>query len=178
MILRILFIFLFVVLCGFVLYFIYGIFIPAVKAQIQASNDPMFADVELNYVGGKDDHKVVVSNNIAFIDTSGNKHQTDTRLNYNGVKSCKLFASIYDTNSYVSNVCVGFGDCVKICPQQAIELKNNVAVVTKNCCGCGKCLSICPKNIIRLIPKDEYKGEISEKKYFKFWKSCYKIFNK
>ena len=54
MILRIMFIFLFLVLCGFILYFIYGVFIPAVKHQIIESQDPLFAEAELNYVGNSE----------------------------------------------------------------------------------------------------------------------------
>lgn len=178
MILRILFIFLFVLVCGCLFYFIYGIFIPAVKSQIQENNDPLFADVELNYVGKTEKSDINVSDKVAYIDISGNKNASPDRLIYNGVRSCKLFNSIYDTKNDISNVCIGFGDCVKACPQEAIAIENNVAVVTKNCCGCGKCLTVCPKNIIKLVPVQEEGKNLSEKKYFKFWKSCYRILKK
>lgn len=178
MILRILFIFLFLVLCGFILYFIYGVFIPAVKHQIIESQDPMFSEVELNYVGNMEEPDIKVTSNRAVIDYGEKSSDTEKRLEYNGIKSCALFNSIYDTAGENSNTCIGFGDCVKVCPQEAIKIEDNVAVITKNCCGCGKCMNICPKDIIRMVPKEEVSGSISEQKYFKFWKSCYKMFHK
>ena len=94
--------------------------------------------------------------------------------------------------------CIGLGDCVKVCPQQAIKIVNNTAVVTSTCVGCGKCVDICPLGIIKLIPKDtpsiaicsnciNYPTSCSdiqkeqavvweEKNNFKFWKQCYKLF--
>ena len=96
--------------------------------------------------------------------------------------------------------CIGLGDCVKACPQEAIKIINNTAVVTSLCIGCGRCIDVCPLNIIKLIPVDtnkmavcsncnhdptscsliqkEKKIEWPEKKDFKIWSSCYKIIKK
>lgn len=178
MILRIFFIFLFLVLCGFILYFIYGVFIPAIKHQIIESQDPLFSEVELNYVGNMEEPDIKLSGNKAVIEYGPKTSVKDNRLEYNGIKSCALFNSIYDTANDYSNVCIGFGDCVKVCPQEAIKIENHVAVITKNCCGCGKCITVCPKDIIKLVPKESLNNSLSEQKYFKFWKSCYRIFHK
>lgn len=178
MILRIFLIFLFLVLCGFLLYFIFGIFIPAVKNQIIENQDPVFSNVELNYVGTIDESKVHVSENRAVIDYGNKADISNNRLNYNGIKNCALFNSIYDTATEYTNTCIGFGDCIKVCPQEAIRIENDIAVITRNCCGCGNCISVCPKDIIKLVPENEIKKSFSEHKYFKFWKSCYKIFHK
>ena len=177
MILRIMFICLFLVLCGLILYFIYGVFIPAVKHQIIESQDPLFAEVELNYVGNSEP-EIKTTANRAVIEINSKISESDNRLEYNGIKSCSLFNSIYDTPNEYSNVCIGFGDCVKVCPQDAIRIENNVAVLTKNCCGCEKCLTVCPKQIIKMVPKESVENSLSEQKYFKFWKSCYRIFHK
>ena len=80
------------------------------------------------------------------------------RLEYKGIKSCKLFTSVYETQTDCPLGCVGFGDCIKICPQNAIVLKNNTAIVTSNCCGCGKCVESCPKNLIKLFDKNIIKN--------------------
>ena len=50
---------------------------------------------------------------------------------------------------------LGFGECVKACPFDAIHIKNGVAVVDKEQCkACGKCIKACPKNLIELVPYD------------------------
>lgn len=204
MILRILLIFLFIIVSSFVLYFIYGIFIPAIKSQIVEKTDPLFSDVELDYVGNMSEKKVNISDKVALVLCNPNRSFDTARLSYNGIKSCTLFHSIYETANDCAFGCIGFGDCVKKCPQQAIIIKNNTAIVTTNCCGCGECLSSCPKDLIKLYDKNILKEnseiklcnasadclsscsmynkvqkiEIPEQKNFKFWKSCYKIFNR
>lgn len=178
MILRILLIFLFLILCGFLLYFLFGVFIPAVKSQIIPSQDPLFAEVELNYTANVDEQNVVVSDKVAFVENLHKIDEQSKRLKYNGIKNCALFSSIYDTANEFSNTCVGFGDCIKVCPQEAIKIENNVAVITKNCCGCGECVDVCPKKLIKLVPKESVINSLSEQKYFKFWKSWYKMFSK
>ena len=48
--------------------------------------------------------------------------------------------------------CIACGLCVKNCPQQAIFLKNNVAVIDyTKCNGCGTCVTKCPKKAIQWI---------------------------
>ena len=48
--------------------------------------------------------------------------------------------------------CKGCSLCVKNCPQQAIFLKNNVAVIDyTKCNGCGTCVTKCPKKAIQWI---------------------------
>ena len=97
MILRIIMLFLFIVLTGFLLFFIYGIFIPAVKPQIEEEQDPLFSEVELNYIDSFDEETVEISNYQAVVLCSSNRTFEKERLKYNGIKSCALFSSIYET---------------------------------------------------------------------------------
>lgn len=49
----------------------------------------------------------------------------------------------------VSNNCIGCGLCVKVCPMNIIELRNNRPVWTKdNCACCLACLHRCPQKAI------------------------------
>jgi ferredoxin len=46
-------------------------------------------------------------------------------------------------------VCTGCGACVDICPIEAIELKNDIAVINTNeCTNCRVCESECPVEAI------------------------------
>ena len=53
--------------------------------------------------------------------------------------------------------CVGVGDCIKSCKQDAISLvKGKIVVDKEKCDGCGDCAKpeVCPQKLIRMIPKD------------------------
>ena len=47
--------------------------------------------------------------------------------------------------------CVGCGDCISHCSQQALSLKKEKAVLSsKKCIGCGECILICPESAIEI----------------------------
>ncbi len=50
----------------------------------------------------------------------------------------------------IKNRCVGCGDCIEVCPVQAIELANGKALIdNETCINCGKCFKACTYNAIR-----------------------------
>lgn len=201
MIFRILLLVLFVLGISFILFFIFNFLIPAIKGQIVENSDPLFSNIEIDYIEASNSPDIKISSERAIVLCNPNRDYSNLRLEYKGIKSCKLFSSVYDTQTDCSYGCVGFGDCIKVCPQNAIVLKNGTALVTSNCCGCGKCIDICPKNLIKLVDQNTIQSNdkfmlcnansdcitkcnkfmstekivFPEKKHFKFWKSCYKI---
>ena len=49
--------------------------------------------------------------------------------------------------------CLALGDCINVCPTNALELKDQaIQVDFKKCIGCGKCLKACPRNLFELVP--------------------------
>ena len=47
--------------------------------------------------------------------------------------------------------CVGCGDCVAYCAQQAISLSDEKAKIdSKKCVGCGECILVCPNQAIQI----------------------------
>jgi ferredoxin len=47
--------------------------------------------------------------------------------------------------------CTGCGDCVDVCPVEALSVKNKKAVVDDDeCIDCGACVNTCPEGAISL----------------------------
>ncbi len=47
--------------------------------------------------------------------------------------------------------CTGCGECVESCPLEAIEMKDDKAVVDEEVCGdCGSCVDVCPSESITI----------------------------
>ncbi|MFH1782156.1 MAG: RnfABCDGE type electron transport complex subunit B [Candidatus Omnitrophota bacterium] len=87
----------------------------------------------------------------ARINCGGGSRAKDKYL-YNGIKTCEAASLISGGKKKCSFGCLGFGDCVRSCPFDAIEMgKDDMPIVDKDkCTACGKCISACPKKIISL----------------------------
>jgi electron transfer flavoprotein alpha subunit len=46
--------------------------------------------------------------------------------------------------------CQGCGECSKICPVDAIEIKNQKAVISDSCVECGTCVTVCSQGALTL----------------------------
>ncbi|MFX0059908.1 MAG: 4Fe-4S binding protein, partial [Candidatus Heimdallarchaeota archaeon] len=62
--------------------------------------------------------------------------------------------------------CVGCGNCIDICPADAIKLEDNHAVIDTNwCVGCGVCVSKCPNEAIKIALRKDLKQKIPEENF-------------
>lgn len=73
---------------------------------------------------------------------------------YEGITDCAAAAKIAGNGpNNCAYGCLGFGNCVKACPEGAISLKDGVAWVDhEKCIGCMACKAACPRGIIEAVP--------------------------
>ncbi len=75
------------------------------------------------------------------------------RYQYHGLPSCAGATLLMNGSDLCSWSCLGFGDCVEVCPFSAMEIKDGLVVIsTSKCTGCGLCIKACPRNSLDLIP--------------------------
>ena len=73
------------------------------------------------------------------------------RMPYHGEQTCAA-AHLVSGVQGCTYGCLGFGDCERACPFDAIHIINGLAVVDyEKCTGCGKCVAACPRKIIELV---------------------------
>jgi Na+-translocating ferredoxin:NAD+ oxidoreductase RNF subunit RnfB len=88
---------------------------------------------------------------IAVVRCSGDAEGTSPKFSYKGIQSCTAADRFYSGSESCSYGCLGFGDCAKICPEEAIEVRDRLAKVDKTrCIGCGMCVKACPGGILML----------------------------
>ncbi len=90
----------------------------------------------------------------AFVKCAGDCAKTTQNYEYTGVADCSMVGYVPDGGAKSCNHgCLGYGNCVKACPFDAIHIQNGIAVVDREKCkACGKCIAACPKALIELIP--------------------------
>ena len=81
--------------------------------------------------------------------------KSDIIYNYSGIESCKAAAQLWGGYKKCPYACLGLGDCVEVCPQDAISIdkgKGTAVIDLDQCTGCGLCVTECPQNLIELVP--------------------------
>ncbi len=95
---------------------------------------------------------------IASVCCKGDKETVEKTGEYKGIKTCSAIHSNIGGDKACAYGCLGYADCVKVCPFNAIYMKENglPEVDEDKCTGCGICVKACPRNIIKLIPQKAY----------------------
>ncbi len=91
---------------------------------------------------------------VARVLCRGGEAETSKKSKYEGIKTCEAADFINAGNKTCQYGCLGFGDCVEVCPFDAIKMNDNglPEVDAEKCTACGKCVEACPRNIILLAP--------------------------
>ena len=76
------------------------------------------------------------------------------RADYHGIKTCVAAELVSGGAKACTFGCLGYGDCVKVCPFSAIYMgeDNLPHVIEEKCTACGLCVEACPRKIIELLP--------------------------
>jgi len=91
---------------------------------------------------------------VAFVRCNGTPDATSKKAVFDGEHSCHSAALLFGGPGKCNYGCLGYGDCVAVCPVEAIHVKNGVARVdSRVCVGCGMCEKTCPKHLIVLFPR-------------------------
>jgi Na+-translocating ferredoxin:NAD+ oxidoreductase subunit B len=97
----------------------------------------------------------------AVVLCQGNAHNTGTKLQYSGVKSCKMATQLFSGQKTCNYGCLGFGDCVHVCDYDAIHICDEIARINPLACrACKKCVAACPKGLIEMMPLHEAKAAV------------------
>ncbi|MCR4842818.1 MAG: RnfABCDGE type electron transport complex subunit B [Eubacterium sp.] len=91
---------------------------------------------------------------VAFVNCAGNCEKAKDKYEYHGIHDCAMVANVPGGGPKTCSYgCLGFGNCVKACPFDAIHIVNGIAHVDHEACkACGKCVDACPRHIIDLVP--------------------------
>ncbi len=90
---------------------------------------------------------------VAIVFCGGSNTFAKKAANYNGINDCRSANLVVGGAKACKYGCLGLGTCAKICPVNAIEIIDGLAVVHPELCiACGKCVKACPKNLIKLVP--------------------------
>mgnify|MGYP002624832299 CR=1 FL=1 len=173
MILSLFLLFLMIFIITAAIFYLFCFFLPALRLKYEGISASLAT--ELHFDEEKQDSNLQSDFSKVAVIEKTSETPPEKRLVYKGEKNCRLFHQIYRSEYKDPTVCIGFGDCVAVCPQEAITIKHNVATVSKMCNGCGKCISSCPENIISLVPSQK-KSQENEGKGFKFCLNCYRLF--
>ncbi len=89
---------------------------------------------------------------VAYVACNGTCEAVQRKYDYRGQKTCHAANLSYNGDKFCTFACLGYGDCMRVCPRDAIYIDNGIAHINpKKCIGCGMCARECPNNIIKLI---------------------------
>lgn len=119
------------------------------------ANGCVVANAEINCKVGELSGKAVADGEpvVAFRRCSRVEGNVALKYDYMGSATCASAALLEDGPYACSWACLGFGDCMRACPFDAMYMEDGlVEVVPSKCVSCGQCVKACPRGILQLTP--------------------------
>ncbi len=96
---------------------------------------------------------VALEKRVALVLCCGDDAEAVRRAAYNGITDCAAAQATAGGDKGCTYGCLGYGSCARVCPVNAITIRNGLAKVDKETCiSCGKCVAACPRKLIKLVP--------------------------
>ncbi len=97
----------------------------------------------------------------AVVLCQGHNVNAELKLEYQGVKSCKMATQIFGGPKECIYGCLGYGDCMAVCEYDAISICDGIARINPYMCkACKMCVKTCPKGLIEMMPLHETKAAV------------------
>lgn len=96
-----------------------------------------------------------VVDRIVVLRCHGTSAYAKDEAEYAGIPTCAAASLVFGGPRACKNGCLGLGDCVRVCPFDALHLgPEGIPVVDAEACtGCGLCVAACPKDLFELYPR-------------------------
>lgn len=93
---------------------------------------------------------------VAYVFCKGGCGRTTKKYDYYGLKDCNAAAMLFSGDNNCKAGCLHLGSCISVCEQNAISKNDEGDIVVDGnlCIGCGQCTKVCPNGVIKLIPAD------------------------
>lgn len=93
------------------------------------------------------------SRRVAQLVCLGDCNTAKEKHTYHGVPDCKAALMFGGGPTLCRFGCLGYGNCVRVCPADAITMgENGLPIIDANACiSCGKCKNTCPRQVIELV---------------------------
>ncbi|MBR5139687.1 MAG: RnfABCDGE type electron transport complex subunit B [Clostridia bacterium] len=90
---------------------------------------------------------------VAYVGCNGGCKPEERKYIYAGAQTCKAANLLFSGDRHCTFACLGYGDCMKVCPRDAIKINDRgiAEIDPKKCIGCGLCARTCPNGIIHLV---------------------------
>jgi Na+-translocating ferredoxin:NAD+ oxidoreductase RNF subunit RnfB len=96
-----------------------------------------------------------VAAKLAFIRCRGDVSKHEQKMDYKGIQTCYAAKQIFGGGGACAFGCLGYGDCLTVCPDDAICIEGGIARInTRVCTGCGLCVKACSQNLITIEDAD------------------------
>ena len=95
---------------------------------------------------------------VAYVACNGSCRPEERKYNYSGPETCASANLFFAGDRDCTFACLGYGDCINVCPRNAICInpdKHIAEIDPRKCIGCGLCIEKCPNGIIHLIKDTE-----------------------